>query len=91
MKLKLIGVALMIAIVSARAQTDPPAKKPEFEVASVKRARSGESYGYRFGPGGRAILTHVRLRDLILVAGSDWSMRRNSSSVGLPSAFASMS
>jgi uncharacterized protein (TIGR03435 family) len=67
MKLKPIGVALTITIASALAQTNPTAKA-EFEVASIKRARSEESYGYRFGPGGRAVLTRLRLRDLILVA-----------------------
>jgi uncharacterized protein (TIGR03435 family) len=67
MNLRLIGAALTMTIASVHAQTNPPAK-PEFEVASIKKARSDESYGYRFGPGGRAVLTHLRLRDLILVA-----------------------
>lgn len=65
MRLKLVSVALTILL--AHAQTNLPAK-PEFEVASGKKTRSGESYRYRFGPGGKALLTHVRLRDLILVA-----------------------
>jgi len=38
-----------------------------FEVASVKPAPSDAAWGYRFLPGGRAVLTGFRLRDLILL------------------------
>ena len=39
-----------------------------FDVASIKRAPANQEWGYRFAPGGRAILTNLSLKDLIQIA-----------------------
>ncbi len=60
----MFGAISLFVISLAQAQT--------FEVASIKPAPSTTEWGYRFAPGGRAVLTGFRLRDLILLA---WQVR----------------
>jgi hypothetical protein len=69
MNLKLMGVALTITGALTHAQTNPPAKS-EFEVPSIKPTPpNAQGGGYRFEPGGRAIVTGLTLQNMIQIAG----------------------
>src|ERR1035437_5767393 len=59
-------VAFSLAALPAFGQA--PATPPAFDVASIRRARPDATWGFRLGPGGRAVLTNVTLKDLIMVA-----------------------
>ena len=67
MNLKLLGIGLATAAALAQSQTEPSAR-PAFEVASIKPARPDEKGGgYRFEPGGRMVVSHFSLGELMLV------------------------
>jgi uncharacterized protein (TIGR03435 family) len=66
MDLKLLGIVLATAVALAQPQTEP-AVRPAFDVASVKPAPPDEALGYRFEPGGRMVVSHFRLADLMLI------------------------
>jgi uncharacterized protein (TIGR03435 family) len=81
MNLKLIGVAFTITVASIHAQKSPSAK-PEFEVASIKPTSPDErGGGYRFEPGGRALVTNFTLKNMIQVA---WHLQAFQTSGGAP-------
>jgi uncharacterized protein (TIGR03435 family) len=66
-----LGGSLFLHFGVAAAQSNA---RLAFDVASVKPTppEGGGSYQYQFAPGGRLIIRHFRLRDLILVA---WHVR----------------
>jgi uncharacterized protein (TIGR03435 family) len=68
MNMKLLGIGLATAAALAQPQTEPSAR-PAFDVASVKPAPPDEqAWGYRFESGGRMVVSHFMLGDLIMVA-----------------------
>jgi uncharacterized protein (TIGR03435 family) len=66
-----VGVALFEYGAAARAQQ---IARPRFDVASVKPvpADATEEYQYKFEPGGRLVIRHFRVLDLIIIA---WHLR----------------
>jgi uncharacterized protein (TIGR03435 family) len=65
--LRLAGIAAMTVIAMGHAQS-LPSVRPAFDVASIKPAPPDErTWGYRFEPGGRMVVSHFRLADLMLI------------------------
>jgi hypothetical protein len=66
--LKFAGIAATTVIVMGHAQSLQPVR-PAFDVASVKPAPPDEqAWGYHFEPGGRTVVSHFSLGDLMLIA-----------------------
>jgi len=64
---KLFGIALATAAALAQPQTQPTAR-PVFDLASIKPAPPDErTWGYHFEPGGRMVVSHFSLGDLMLI------------------------
>lgn len=42
--------------------------QPRFDIAAIHKSSPDAKWAYRLGPGGRAVLTGFRVRDLILLA-----------------------
>jgi len=66
-------LAMAVAIATGRAQERPkpasPADDGTFDVATVRRSKSGEPFGsIRPGSGGRVTITNMKARDLVTFA-----------------------
>ena len=78
MVIRLDFLALSLVVLWAAVNASPANarsnRRPAFDVASVKpvAADAKEEYQYRFEPGGRLVIRHFRVRDMILVA---WHLR----------------
>ena len=65
MQLKLVGLALLSALLAAIVAS----AQPQFDVGSIKPAPPNErNGGYRFDPGGRTVVSDFTLKNLVMVA-----------------------